>query len=113
MKGESYFADTDIWSLGLLLLECATGRFPYPFEEDKESMQVLGFWELLKYITMKDIPKLPEDKFGPDFRDFISKCLRKQAGTRLSASDLLRHPFIQKYEKVDHRHFRKWIKTIN
>ena len=94
-------------------MECATGRFPYPFEDDKEAVQVLGFWDLMKYITMKDVPRLSEDKFSTDFRDFLGKCLRKQPGTRLSASDLLKHPFAQKYEKVDPRHFRKWIKTIN
>jgi mitogen-activated protein kinase kinase 1 len=27
---EGYRADTDIWSLGLSLLEAALGRFPYP-----------------------------------------------------------------------------------
>lgn len=61
----------------------------------------MGFWELLKYITLKDTPKLPMDKFSEDFRDFISKCLRKEGGTRSTASELLRHPFIVKYEKID------------
>ena len=35
LKGESYFSDTDIWSLGLVLVECALGRFPYPYEGDE------------------------------------------------------------------------------
>lgn len=115
MKGESYFADTDIWSLGLTLFESATGRFPYPSEEDQKSGAVveLGFWELMKYITMKETPNLPEGKFSADFRDFIHRCLKKQGGTRPTASELLKHPFIVKYEKVDTKHFKKWIRTIN
>ena len=115
MKGESYFSDTDIWSLGLVLVESALGKFPYPYDEDLQNGQPveLGFWELMKYITLKDTPQLPADKFTEDFRDFTSRCLRKQGGTRPSASELMKHPFYLKYEKVDQRHLKKWIKTIN
>jgi serine/threonine protein kinase len=35
IKGESYYSDTDIWSLGLLMVECVTGRFPYPDKDDQ------------------------------------------------------------------------------
>jgi serine/threonine protein kinase len=51
IKGESYSFDSDIWSLGLSLLECAIGRFPYPPEVedgvdedavDKQSKQSAG-----------------------------------------------------------------------
>lgn len=34
IKGESYYCDVDLWSLGLLLVESATGRFPYPDKDD-------------------------------------------------------------------------------
>lgn len=30
IKGEQYSYDSDIWSLGLTLVECALGRYPYP-----------------------------------------------------------------------------------
>ena len=36
--GESYAFDSDVWSLGVSLLECATGRFPYPPEEEMENI---------------------------------------------------------------------------
>jgi mitogen-activated protein kinase kinase 1 len=68
LKGEAYYTDTDIWSIGLMLVECALGRFPYPDPEDQ--VQELGFWELMKYITMKPSPKLP-DSFSDDFKDFV------------------------------------------
>lgn len=35
LKGEAYLPDTDIWSLGLIILECAIGA--YPFELKSES----------------------------------------------------------------------------
>jgi serine/threonine protein kinase len=37
LKGESYFSDTDIWSLGLVLVESALGKFPYPYDEDLQN----------------------------------------------------------------------------
>jgi hypothetical protein len=40
--------------LGLILVECASGKFPYDDEEGV--VKELGFWELLKDITMKDSP---------------------------------------------------------
>jgi len=30
IRGATYSFSSDIWSLGLTLLEAATGRFPYP-----------------------------------------------------------------------------------
>lgn len=96
-------------------MECALGKFPYPYENDPEVKEAkeLGFWELMKYITLKESPSLASDKYSEDFRDFVANCLRKQGGTRASATELLKHPFITKYEKVDTRHLRKWIRTIN
>jgi serine/threonine protein kinase len=39
LKGDKYFADTDLWSLGVVLIECATGICPYPMKA--------GFWDML------------------------------------------------------------------
>ncbi len=30
--GQNYLSDIDIWSLAVTLVQCATGRFPYPDE---------------------------------------------------------------------------------
>jgi mitogen-activated protein kinase kinase 1 len=32
--GNLYFSDTDIWSLGIMLMECALGSFPYKSKYD-------------------------------------------------------------------------------
>jgi mitogen-activated protein kinase kinase 1 len=54
IQGHSYGFNTDVWSLGLLLLECAVGRYPYPPQgeggSEQQQQQRLGFWELLEYI---------------------------------------------------------------
>ena len=93
ITGLSYYSDTDLWSMGLLLVECATGKFPYPDPEDK--VQDLGFWELIQYITIKPSPMLDQSKgYSSELCDFVSIILRKNGGTRSSAAELLLHPFI-------------------
>jgi serine/threonine protein kinase len=48
----------------------------------------------VQFITLKPSPALPENKgFSKEFQDFIAICLRKEAGSRSSAADLLQHPF--------------------
>lgn len=45
ISGGSYSFNSDLWSLGLSLLELAGGRFPYP---PTHSDQRLGFWDLVR-----------------------------------------------------------------
>ena len=76
-RGESYSWDTDLWSLGLTLLECAWGRFPYPFIDDPLCQnKQLGFWELLEYINQKPTPKLPQ-QFSNEMQQLVDLCLQK------------------------------------
>ena len=69
ISGEAYAFDSDVWSLGLALLECATGRFPYPPETSDDGdgdetapnapPKTLGFWDLLDHIVREPAPTLP------------------------------------------------------
>ncbi|GFR43084.1 hypothetical protein Agub_g4091 [Astrephomene gubernaculifera] len=95
IKGDSYSFDSDLWSLGLTLLECALGRFPYP--PPGESGVTLGFWELLEYIVMEPPPALPADQFSPELVDFVGQCLQKDAKARPSVTALAQHPFLKMY----------------
>ena len=68
---------SDVWSLGLTLLECALGRFPHEtdalFEENGSSLV-----ELLS--ESKSLTK--------EFLEFCSLCLTKNQSVRTSAKDL-------------------------
>ena len=75
LSGSQYLKDTDLWSLGIILIECATGRCPTPDT---------GFWDMLQYLNENPSPRLP-DAFSIEFRDFVSICLRSESGTRSSA----------------------------
>ncbi|CAD6342105.1 unnamed protein product [Miscanthus lutarioriparius] len=98
ISGSSYDYKSDIWSLGLVLLECAIGRFPYI---PSEGEGWLSFYELLEAIVDQPPPSAPADQFSPEFCSFISSCIQKDPAGRMSASELLNHPFIKKFEGKD------------
>lgn len=70
ISGGSYDYKSDIWSLGLVILECAIGRFPYIPLEQEEGW--LSFYELLDAIVGQPPPSAPSDQFSPEFCSFIS-----------------------------------------
>ncbi|KAJ7544795.1 hypothetical protein O6H91_09G093600 [Diphasiastrum complanatum] len=99
ISGGAYGYDSDIWSLGLTLLECALGRYPYltPDQEHRFS----DFYELLEMIVDQPTPFAPADQFSSEFCSLISACIQKEPKNRMSAAHLLQHPFLQKYEAMD------------
>ncbi|XP_057323020.1 dual specificity mitogen-activated protein kinase kinase 3 [Microplitis mediator] len=88
-----YDIRSDVWSLGISLVELATGRFPYeswgtPFEQ-------------LKQVVKDDPPKLPPGKFSEPFEELITKCLMKDFTARPNYSQLLELTFIEEHSKKD------------
>ncbi|CAH2007328.1 unnamed protein product [Acanthoscelides obtectus] len=65
-----YDIRSDIWSLGISLIELSTGKFPYPIWGTP--------FEQLKQVVADDPPTLPAGQFSAEFDDFISKCLQKK-----------------------------------
>ncbi|CAA2967679.1 mitogen-activated kinase kinase 2-like [Olea europaea subsp. europaea] len=96
--GGNYGYRSDIWSLGLVFLECATGQFPYSPPQQGGWVNV---YELMEAIVDKPAPRAPDDLFSPEFCSFISACVQKEPKDRLSANELMVHPFITKYENLD------------
>ncbi|KAH7284485.1 hypothetical protein KP509_34G056300 [Ceratopteris richardii] len=93
INNECYSYPADIWSLGLSLLECATGEFPYNASK--------GPVNLMLQVMCDPSPTLPEDQFSPEFRGFVDSCLQKEADSRPTAEQLLSHSFIRKYETTE------------
>ncbi|XWS17445.1 hypothetical protein CRYUN_Cryun33cG0068400 [Craigia yunnanensis] len=97
--GGSYGITADIWSLGLVLLECATGKFPYSPPEQAEGWT--NIFELMEEIVEQPPPCAPSDQFSPEFCSFISACLQKDPKERKSSHELLALPFLNMYDDLD------------
>ena len=102
-----YNYKTDIWSLGITVIEIAEGEPPYSDLKMRMAM--------LKII--KDPPKGMTDpsKWSKEMNSFVSRCLTVDPNKRPTAQELLKDSFIEQYAKgpqllselVDN-----WIKEI-
>lgn len=99
----TYTVQSDIWSLGLSILEVAKGSYPYPPETHR------NIFSQLSAIVDGTPPSLPEDRFSPAARSFVNACLNKVPDNRPTYAKLLAHPWLVKYrnEKVDIGEFVK------
>uniref|UniRef100_A0A1J3JFL6 mitogen-activated protein kinase kinase n=1 Tax=Noccaea caerulescens TaxID=107243 RepID=A0A1J3JFL6_NOCCA len=99
IRGGSYNNKSDIWSLGLVLLECATGKFPYTPPEDMKKWS--SVYEIVNTIVENPPPCAPSHLFSQEFCSFISQCVQKDPKDRKSAKELLEHKFVNMFEDLD------------
>ncbi|XP_045038225.2 dual specificity mitogen-activated protein kinase kinase 6 isoform X2 [Desmodus rotundus] len=90
LNQKGYSVKSDIWSLGITMIELAILRFPYdswgtPFQQ-------------LKQVVEEPSPQLPADKFSEEFVDFTSQCLKKNSKERPTYPELMQHPFFTLHE---------------
>ncbi|XP_054728627.1 dual specificity mitogen-activated protein kinase kinase hemipterous-like [Anastrepha obliqua] len=105
-KKPKYDIRADVWSLGITLVELATGRSPY------EGCNI--DFEVLTKILDHEPPSLPYGDgfdFSQDFRDFVDKCLTKNVHHRPRYQELLQQPFFRYYDVAD-VNVVQWFKNI-
>lgn len=125
LQGSKYTVQSDIWSLGLSLIEMAIGRYPIPplsakqietifstSATDRSPMDMgprpMAIFELLDYIVNEDPPKLPEGLFSKPFVDFVGSCLVKEPKERAVLDTLVESDFV-KNNDVSQLEFAKWV----
>ncbi|KAD2393613.1 hypothetical protein R6Q59_012095 [Mikania micrantha] len=83
-----YDGKVDVWALGVSAIEMAEGLPP---RSNVHPMRVLFM------ISIEPAPMLEDkEKWSLVFHDFIAKCLAKDPRIRPTASELLKHKFIEK-----------------
>ncbi|XP_018322657.1 dual specificity mitogen-activated protein kinase kinase dSOR1 [Agrilus planipennis] len=116
LQGTHYSVQSDIWSLGLSLVEMAIGMYPIPPPDAKTLANIFGpnqdsdpsnssngprpmaIFELLDYIVNEPPPKLPAGIFSDEFKDFVDQCLKKNPDERADLKTLMDHPWIKRAE---------------
>lgn len=87
MEGQQYDYAGDVWSLGVMLIEVVTGKFP--FKETRD------FLEMHHQIWEEASPNVPQNgNFSPELTDFVERCLLKAGEDRDTVHDLLAHPWL-------------------
>lgn len=133
ITGQSYTITSDVWSLGVTLLEVAQHRFPFP-ADGTEMQPRAGLIDLLTYIVRQPIPKLKDEpqngiRWSDSFKYFI-ECwyvlrasllivsspltgfsLEKEPPRRATPWRMLEHPWMMdmKGKKVNMANFLKQV----
>ncbi|KAJ5089296.1 MAP kinase kinase PBS2 [Penicillium argentinense] len=87
-SGGTYSVQSDIWSLGLSIIECAMGRYPYPPET------FTNIFSQLHAIVHGEPPDLPESGYSEAAHAFVRACLDKNPKNRPNYNMLLRHAWL-------------------
>jgi len=87
IRGQEYTTGVDIWSLGIATLEMAEGEPPY--------MEFPPLRALFLIATSGSPGVKEPSKWSDVFKEFLQVCTAVDPDERLSANDLLKHPFLK------------------
>lgn len=105
LMGSQYTHKADIWSLGIMAIECAIGRHPYLREDGRETV----FFELMQRVV-SDPPPIPQEMgLSGQLIDFLQCCLTKEETERWGARDLLNHPFMTMHADKGEELVTQWL----
>jgi mitogen-activated protein kinase kinase 1 len=116
IQGAAYGAASDVWAVGLSLLELAIGRFPYA---DPAGHKPKQFFQLLELVLQQPVP-VPAAGSETDSTSplcsagiaFITACLEKDPAERPSADTLLAHPWFSTGDAMsDSAALRAWCRS--
>lgn len=103
--GEDYSFAADIWSLGLVAYELASGQYPYG--------SIQAFPVLFDNLCNKPEPRLQEGVFSPMLCKFVERCLMRDKTARATAIQLQASDFILlNMVKVTQHDLIDWLKGI-
>lgn len=90
---QPYTEKVDVWSLGVICYQLLCGRTPFEADSIKKIDSNINS----KEVTFKTTPRENWDEVSDEAKQFISKCLRRDASKRPSIRELFREPWIANY----------------
>ncbi|TPX58360.1 hypothetical protein PhCBS80983_g03181 [Powellomyces hirtus] len=85
IRRAQYDYKADIWSLGITIIELATGNPPFADQDPRKAI----------FLIPRTRPARLEGKFSAALREFLALCLKEEPEERPSADELLRTKFIR------------------
>jgi len=117
LQGDQHGIASDIWSLGLTIMELALGKYaiPAPTESEIDELMALDegtpprkledirhtIFELLMVIVDQEPPKLPTTHFSHNMVNFIDMCLQRKPDNRATLEQLLNQEFVSTNRHLD------------
>ena len=112
IRSEPYSYPSDVWSLGIVLIECLTAEYPYPEAG-------ATYIEMVQTVLESPAPTLPTGEgydFSTEAREFVGQCVQKESRNRLPADVLLGSPWLVKNGAVSIDNAVKivadWIRSL-
>lgn len=84
--GQDYSFASDIWSVGMVIFELSTGRYPFA--------DVTSFVVLFDHLCEQPEPRLDPEYFPAELVEFDAYCLTRDVSRRPDTEFLLAHPFV-------------------
>lgn len=101
IRSNPYSFNSDVWSAGLCLAECALGEYPFCLRKT--------IFELCHAIASGSVKiDWSGSNFSDEFKDFIHSCLLPD-DARPSAEQLLSHPFLRKADGLSAEAVGLWF----
>lgn len=98
LMGEEYSYSSDVWSLGLVVVEAAMGAYPFSTGIEEAESKQMEFWDLLDLITSGPSPVciLEGACVGSsgEMKEFVAMCMHKDKVKRSTAGECLGLSFL-------------------
>ena len=96
LKGEVYNELVDVWSIGVITFMLLTGQMLYNANTTRQTKQLILNSKLEDRLNDKSCKNMSSAA-----KQFILTCLTKDAKTRPTCEQMLKHDFITKNEQVE------------
>ena len=103
LENSEYDIRADVWSLGITLVELATGEYPFK--------NCVNEFSVMSAILESEPPLLEGDEFTSSFKEFVRLCLTKDVDKRPKYPILLQNSFVQFY-KTENVDVKGWFTKI-